>query len=139
MPRPDPRAPQDGQAAMFDAEVLPSVVPGRVTRGRHSEAIDRAFVAASDADLLRPEHEALQTVVRSVGWALDCFEQQNKPYGPAKLVPAAVEALRELCLTPAAQADATDDDLRTLLDEIARPTTGDADAPLPHTSDTEPA
>lgn len=88
--------------------------------------------------MLRPEHEALQTVVRSCGWALDCFEAQNKPYGPAKLVPAAVEALRELKLTPAAQADETDEKLRELLDDIGRATV-DTPAEVPHSTDAGPA
>lgn len=136
MGRPDPRRPRDGQAPLFDGDALPAVVPGKITRGRHSEAIDRAFASASEGGLLRPEHEALQTVVRATGWALDCFEQQNKPYGPAKLVPAAVEALRELKLTPAAQDDETDDKLRELLDAIGQP---DTDAPISHPTDAGPA
>lgn len=136
MARPDPRRPRDGQAPLFDGETLPAAVPGKITRGRHSEAIDRAFAAATEADLLRPEHEALQTIVRSTGWALDCFEQQNKPYGPAKLVPAAVEALRELKLTPAAQEDETDDKLRELLDAIGTPDPG---TEVPHATDAGPS
>lgn len=126
MPRPDPRAPRAGQDALFDGDALPVAKPGHIVRGRHSEAVDRAFSSATEGGLLRPEHEALQTFVRGCAWALDSFEGSNLPYGPAKLVPAAVEALRELNLTPAQQADETDDKLRELLDDIGKPST---DAP----------
>ncbi|MFC8387058.1 hypothetical protein [Nocardia sp. NPDC057272] len=123
MARPDPRRPRDGQDALFDGEALPASVPGKITRGRISEAVDRAFASATEADLLRPEHEALQAFVRHAAWSADSFEQQNKPYGASKLIPAVTEALRELRLTPDSQADATDDDLRVLLEEIGKPST----------------
>lgn len=122
MPRPDPRAPGEGQADLFGA----TPVAGPVN-GRHSQAVDRAMNAAAASDLIRPEDEALVTLVRSSAWALDAFESQNKPYGPSKLLPAVTEALRELRLTPDSRATETDDSLKELLNGLG-PTTADANA-----------
>lgn len=130
MPRPDPRRPLDGQESLFEA--VPITAPGKLTRGRHSVAVDAAFKAATDAELLRPEHEALSTFVRHAAWAADALEAGNKPYGAAKLIPAVTEAVRELGLTPAAAADETNEALLSLLDQIATPTSDYGDTEIPH-------
>ena len=110
MPRPDPRAPGEGQADLFGAPPVAGPV-----HGRHSQAVDRAMNAAADSDLIKPEDEALVTLVRAAAWSLDAFEKQNKPYGSSKLLPAVTEALRELRLTPDSRATETDDSLKELL------------------------
>ncbi|MEU3475341.1 hypothetical protein ACVMLG_22065, partial [Escherichia coli] len=121
MPRPDPRAPGDGQADLFGA------APVRASNhGRHSQAVDRAMDAAAQSDLIKPEDEALVTLVRAAAWSLDAFEQQNKPYGSSKLLPAVTEALRELRLTPDSRATETDNSLKDLLNGLGATTT---DAP----------
>ena len=119
MPRPDPRAPGEGQADLFGAP--PVAGPDH---GRHSAAVDRAMNAAADSDLIKPEDEALVTLVRAAAWSLDAFEKQNKPYGSSKLLPAVTEALRELRLTPDSRATETDDSLKELLSGL-----GAVDAP----------
>lgn len=127
MPRPDPRSPGEGQADLFGAAPVASPIDGR-----HSQAVSRAMDAAASAQLIRPEDEAMVTVVRSAAWALDAFEKQNKPYGPSKLLPAVTEALRELRMTPDSRQTETDTKLMELLDGLADPTPGDAAAPVHH-------
>jgi hypothetical protein len=82
--------------------------------------------AAAQSDLIKPEDEALVTLVRAAAWSLDAFEQQNKPYGSSKLLPAVTEALRELRLTPDSRATETDNSLKDLLNGLGATTT---DAP----------
>ena len=125
MPRPDPKAPGPGQGDMFadddDFKRFKVNEPAQSHRGRISTEIDAAFAAAEEQELIRDEHRALMAVVRHGGWAMDNFEATNKPYGASKLIPGMTEALRELNLTPAAQADAVDDSLKELLHGIAQP------------------
>ena len=126
MPRPDPRAPGTGQADLFGS--APILAPNA---GRHAQAVDRAMNAAAESALIRPEDEALVTLVRSAAWSLDAFEAQNKPYGPSKLLPAVTEALRELRLTPDSRATETDNSLKDLLNDLGASddtTAGDAAA-----------
>lgn len=131
MPRPDPRAPGAGQADLFGvAPVVGSI------DGRHSQAVDRAMSAAADAHLIRPEDEALVTLVRAGAWSLDAFEKQNKPYGSSKLLPAVTEALRELRLTPDSRATETDDSLKELLNDLGA--TDDAAAEVHDPARSEP-
>lgn len=125
MPRPDPRAPGEGQESMFpDDSVFNVNTKAQAHRGRISTEVEAAFTAARAADLVTDVDRALMAVVRHGAWAMDNFEASNKPYGAAKLTQPVVEALRELGLTPASRADATDEDLRELLQQIATPTTG---------------
>lgn len=124
MPRPDPRAPGESQGELFDA-----VDAGAAPRhGRHSEAIERALKAERDADRLTDSDEAAAALIRAGGWALDRFEAENKPYGPAKLVPALTEVLRELRMTPDSRADATDSEMEVLINALGTP--ADAAAPV---------
>lgn len=133
MPRPDPKAPGPGQGDMFaDDDAVPKFTVNsgaQEHRGRISTEIDAAFAAAQEQELVREEHRALMAVVRHGGWAMDNFEATNKPYGASKLIPGMTEALRELNLTPAAQADAVDDSLKDLLNGIAQPSRTE----IPHT------
>lgn len=124
MPRPDPKAPGQDQGALFAAE---TALP-RHRHGRHSEAIEKALTAERNADRLGDSDEAAATLLRAVGWALDRFESENKPYGPAKLLPAGAEILRELRMTPDSRADATDNEMEVLLDALGTPT--DAATPV---------
>lgn len=122
MPRPPVRTPGEGQTDMFaDDPAFPVNTGAQQHRGRVSAEIDAAFTAATEQELVREEHRALMAIVRHGGWAMDNFEATNKPYGAAKLIQPMTEALRELNLTPAAQADAVDDSLKVLLNDIARP------------------
>lgn len=134
MPRPDPRAPGDGQESMFDA--VPVERPGHVLRGRHSAAVDAALDAAREADLIGDVDAALATFVRSAAWAVDAFEAQNKPYGPAKLLQPVTDALRELRMTPDARQTETDDKIKELLHELAQAEGGDPE--VSHAEDSEP-
>lgn len=134
MPRPDPRAPGDGQESMFEA--MPAQSPGKVLRGRHSQAVDDALAAARTAGVVEEMDGALATFVRSAAWAIDAFEAQNRPYGPAKLLAPVTEALRELRMTPDARQSDTDDKIKDLLDDLAA---ADTDTEVPHREDTGPA
>lgn len=133
MPRPDPRAPQEGQESLF-AEAIPRARPGQLVRGRHSTAVDGALDAARAAELIRPEHEGLATFVRHAAWTADMIEHQQRPTAKASatLVSAVSEAVRELGLTPAAAADETNEALLSLLDQIATPTSDYGDTEIPH-------
>ncbi|WP_280383349.1 hypothetical protein [Nocardia wallacei] len=110
MPRRDPRAPELGQTAMF-AE-LPQLTNAP---GRHSTDTDRALRAAglAESDL------AAATLARAGAWALDQFEAQNKPYGPSKTIPAVLDALRALHLTPDSQPEENIDGFDALIRELA--------------------
>lgn len=124
MPRPDPRAPGDDQESMF-----PEVPRTRaIVRGRHSIAVDKAIAARREKDALTDEDEAALTIVRSGAWALDQFEQSNKPYGPAKLADPMLNALNSLHMTPESRriAEAAGDkataELTEFLRDLATPT-----------------
>ena len=116
MPRPDPRRPRAGPLGIFEEQAVKK--PDQVLRGRHSEAMDRAIIAAQDQDALSPIDEGLQTVLRAGAWSLDVFESQNKPYGPTKIIDGMVAALREARMTPDSRDVATDDEIKDLLHEL---------------------
>ena len=116
MSRPDPRRPRAGQLGIFEEQAVKE--PDHVLRGRHSEAMDRAIMAAQDQDALSPIDEGLQTVLRAGAWSLDVFESQNKPYGPTKIIDGMVAALREARMTPDSRDVATDDEIKDLLHEL---------------------
>lgn len=116
MPRPDPRRPRAGQLGIFEEQAVKE--PDQVLRGRHSEAMDRALMAAQDQDALSAIDEGLQTVLRAGAWSLDVFESQNKPYGPTKIIDGMVAALREARMTPDSRDVATDDEIKDLLHEL---------------------
>ena len=130
MPRPDPRRPREGQQDLF--EPLAVHRPDSVPRGRHSEAMDRAIAAGREAGQLDDLDDGLATVLRAGATALDMLEAQNKPYGPAKLLDPMVAALREARMTPDSRQTDTDDNIKDLLDELARP---DDDATVSHATD----
>ncbi|MDK8887597.1 hypothetical protein QP992_00370 [Corynebacterium ulcerans] len=133
MPRPDPRRPREGQIGLFESEAIQE--PGKVLRGRHSEAMDRSIAAAKAADLIDDIDDGILTVLRSGAWALDALESQNRPYGPAKLIDPMINALREARLTPDSRAVATDDAISDLLMELNNddePT--NATTEVPHTT-----
>lgn len=133
MPRPPVRKPGEGQGDMFadddDFKRFTVNTGAQEHRGRVSAEIDAAFAAATEQELVREEHRALMAIVRHGGWAMDNFEATNKPYGASKLIQPMTEALRELNLTPAAQADAVDDSLKVLLNDIARPSRSEVSHP----------
>lgn len=116
MPRPDPKRPRENQIELFESEAARP--PGKVLRGRHSNAIDSALEAARSQGLVDSVDEALLTVIRAGAWSLDSFESQNKPYGPSKIIDGMVGALREARLTPDTRAQATDDNIIELLTQI---------------------
>lgn len=129
MGRPDPKRPRLGQASLFDAAPVAEPEPGKVLRGRHSETVDDALAAALDADLIDTIDGALATTIRAGAWALDAGEASNRPYLPAKTVPAMVEAIRELGLTPEARKASTNDEISKLITELGN---ADDSTEIPH-------
>ncbi|CAM4367252.1 MULTISPECIES: hypothetical protein [Corynebacterium] len=116
MPRPDPRRPRDGQIDLF--EDVPLKAPDKLTRGRHSDAMDVAIAAARERDLVDEIDKGLLTVLRSGAWALDSLESSDHHYGIAKLINPMVDALREARMTPDSRQAASDDAVATLLEEL---------------------
>ena len=116
MARPDPNRPRAGQLGLFENEAVKQ--PDQVLRGRHSDAMDRALLAAQEQDALSAIDDGLVTVLRAAAWSLDAFEAQNKPYGPSKLIDPMVNALREARLTPDSRAAAADDEVKALLEAL---------------------
>jgi len=131
MPRPDPRAPKEGQTDLFEAVAVQK--PDMVVRGRHSEAMDRAISAGRERGQLDDMDDGLATVLRAGATALDMLEKQNKPYGPAKLIDPMVAALREARMTPDSRQTDTDNDIKDLLHALAEPE--DTAAEVPHAAD----
>lgn len=128
MPRPDPRAPREGQSALFGPD------PGQAPPiGRHSQAMDAAIDAAKTAELVGEVDQGLMTVLRAAAWSLDTFERQNQPYGPAKLLDPLVNALDRAHMTPESRGTDTDDNIRQLLADLA--SADNDDAPVPHPSE----
>lgn len=131
MPRPDPRRPRAGQIDLF--EDAPLKAPDKLTRGRHSNAMDAAIAAARERDLVDDVDNGLLTVLRSGAWALDSLESSEHHYGPAKLITPMVEALREARMTPDSRQAASDDAVAALLEEL---NADDDVAPAPHAENT---
>lgn len=132
MPRPDPTAPKAGQDALFDAvELLAERRAGQVLRGRHSIAMDTAIDAARSAEVIGDIDAGITTVLRAGAWALDSMEASTHHYGPAKLIPAITEALRDAHMTPESRKTETDTAIHDLLTELGG-IDDDDDAALPH-------
>ena len=131
MPRPDPRAPKEGQTGLFEAIAVQK--PDMVVRGRHSEAMDRALAAGTERGQLDDMDEGLATVLRAGATALDMLEKQNRPYGPAKLIDPMGAALREARMTPDSRQTETDNDIKDLIDALAQPE--DTSPEVPHSAD----
>lgn len=117
MPRPDPRAPTAQQDSLFDPPTTKD--SQRLDGGRHSRAMAGALNAARTGGHLDAIDDGLASVLLSGAWALDSFEAQNKPYGPSKMVPAMVEALREARMTPDSRQTETEDRIADLVKELA--------------------
>lgn len=131
MPRPDPKQPGPGQADLFAVESTAVKRAGQVLRGRHSEAMDRAVTAARTSEVVGDLDEGLTTVLRAGAWALDSMEASGHHYGPAKLVPAITEALREAHMTPESRQTDTDAAIADLLADLAAVDADDDAASLP--------
>ncbi|WP_330182814.1 hypothetical protein OHB26_03625 [Nocardia sp. NBC_01503] len=122
MPRRPSRAPEDGQASLLpDLPDDQAVI--RPAPGRHSAAAESAISAEIADGTLTERDAATLALVRAGMWALDTFEAQNKPYGPAKIVNPILDALKELRMTPETRAAAQTDALQELLRELATPDT----------------
>lgn len=119
MPRPDPRRPRIGQLGIF--EDLPHEEPDKVLRGRHSDAMDAAIMAARDQGAVDDVDAGILTVLRAGAWALDLMERRNQSYGPAKLIDPMLNALREARLTPDSRAAAADDAITDLISRLGQP------------------
>lgn len=117
MPRQDPHRPRQGQDALFDPPTTSDSM--RTDGGRHTRAMRRALSAAREVGALDAMDDGLATVLESSAWALDSFEAQNKPYGPSKMIPAVVEALREARMTPDSRQTETEDKIADLVSELA--------------------
>ena len=118
MPRPDPRAPREGQEALIPLERVGEEREGMVLRGRHSDAVDAALQAAQDGGVVTDIDGAAATMLRAAGWALDLHERRGQPYGPAKLLQPVTELLRELNMTPEARKSDADDALAELVKQM---------------------
>ncbi|WNO26663.1 terminase small subunit [Gordonia phage Rahul] len=128
MPRPDPREPGAGQESLFEPiESAAQRRAGQLLRGRHSVAMDKAIAAARDAEVLGDIDDGLATVLRAGAWALDSMETSGHHYGPAKLVPAITEALRDAHMTPEARVTDTDTAIADLLRDLAAAEADDPD------------
>ena len=137
MPRPDPREPKFGQDSLFDApEATGAKLAGQVTRGRHSEAVDRSIIAAHRRGLIEDVDEAAVTLLRAVGTNADEAERVHDLWALSKLLPGAVELLDRLQMTPAArQTDETDAAIVELVDKMQAASAEvdeDDDAPVHH-------
>ena len=144
MPRPDPHAPGEGQSALFEpTERVGERRAGQLLRGRHSVAMDSAIEAAKSAEIIGAVDDGLATVLRAGAWALDSMEASGHHYGPAKLVPAITEALRDAHMTPESRTTDTDSAIADLLTDLAQAEAEDpdydgctdGDAAIPHASD----
>ena len=94
--------------------------------------MDNALVAAAAGEVVADIDGGLATVLRAGAWALDSMERSNHHYGPAKLIPALTEALREAHMTPDARQTDTDAAIHELLADLASAdtTSTDDDAPV---------
>lgn len=128
MPRPDPRRPRDGQIDLF--EDAPIKRPDKLTRGRHSAAMDEAIAAARERDLVDDVDKGILTVLRSGAWALDSLEASEHHYGIAKIIGPLTETLHEARMTPGSRSAATDDAVEELLRDL------NDEATTPHAANT---
>lgn len=123
MPRPDPRAPGNGQDSMF-TEIPPA--PAAI-RGRHSIAIDKAIKARRDKDALTDDDEGVLAIVRAGATALDLGEQSHKPYVFGKVADPMLAALGAAHMTPESRRLAEDEgekataELSEFLRDLASP------------------
>lgn len=92
--------------------------------------MDRAVAAATAAEVVGELDEGLTTVLRASAWALDSMEASGHHYGPAKLVPAVTEALREAHMTPESRATDADGAIAELMRSMAAMETDDDAAPV---------
>lgn len=121
MPRRDSNAPEQGQESMFP-ELPNDDAVIRTPEGRHSAAVERAIKAERDRQALTDADDAALALVRAGAWALDTFEAQNKPYGPAKLTNPILDVLVQLRMTPETRAAADNGAIEELLRDLANPT-----------------
>lgn len=91
--------------------------------------MDSALTAARAAEVVGDLDEGMATILRAGAWALDSMERSNHHYGPAKLIPALTEALRDMHMTPDSRTTDTDSAIVELLEDMAK---ADDTAPLPH-------
>jgi hypothetical protein len=91
------------------------------TRAGKFGAAARKALAATEADA-EPGDEAARTLLLIVSGALDGAARSGNPYAVAALAGRALEALRELRLTPASRGPSTDaSPLAALLDKLSEP------------------
>lgn len=120
MPRPDPKAPREGQAAMFDLPAPASAMP----RGERSRQIEEAINEARRLDGENAIYGALDAAILHCGRVLDSFEHTNRPYGMAKLAAPMLELLAARHMTPESRREldaAQNDKLTELLNDLATP------------------
>lgn len=99
MPRPDPRAPKDGQADLFGGALARTVAAGPLVPGETTARVDAALAAAA----LPPEADALAAFLHDAAVCSDAFKARGLPYGLAKLLPGVTDAVDALGLSPRAQ------------------------------------
>ena len=118
MPRPDPRAPKLGQQSLFDDEPTAAKVNGQVTRGRHSEAIDRSIHAAYTKGYIEDVDEAAVTLLRAIGTNFDEAERQRDLWAVSKALPGAVDLLDRLHMTPESRAVEEENEMSGLIRQM---------------------
>lgn len=124
MPRPNPKAPGQGQDSLFaDPTTKDSL---RIDGGRHTQSMRAAIGAAAERELLEDVDKGIATVLLAGAYSLDQFEAQNKPYGPTKLISQMVEALQAAHMTPDSRDTGIDESVADLIEALS-----DADAADP--------
>lgn len=129
MPRPDRNAPKAGQDELFQL----GTTPASRDHGRHSLAFIRAITAATERGMLEDVDEAVASLALAGAWALDSFEQQNKPYGPSKIVGELRDTLAAMGMTPEARNSATEANIGDLVARLEAMDEDDSDTAAPHT------
>ncbi len=141
MPRPDPKAPREGQDVLFDAaetatESTDVLRRGVVPRGRHSVEVDKALNAAHRRQLIEDVDGAGATLLRAVASNADLAESRHDLWALAKLLPGATELLRDMHMTPESRQTDTDAKIAELVDALGKAekeTEGtNGDASIPH-------
>lgn len=125
MPRPDPKAPREGQDALFDAaetatERTDELRRGVVPRGRHSVEVDKALNAAHNRGLIEDVDGAGATLLRAVAANADLAESRHDLWALAKLLPGATDLLRDLHMTPESRQTNTDAEIAALIEALGK-------------------
>lgn len=91
--------------------------------GRHSQMLEEAIEAATEAGIVETVDRGLLSIARANALALDSAEKAEKPYYPiAQLTGPYREVLEALRMTPANRESEANDQLNAALKQLATPT-----------------